>query len=153
MTDHLPLTQYSIMTSVSVAGEPPERHFGVPPASLATVTASYFETLGIAVKQGRALTVEDEAAGGVVVNERFARDYFPGTSAVGRRLNRFSGGPGSVEIVGVVADTRQDGFDRDVMSEIHTLRAEHVPDFFSTAIRFEGDSGSMARAQRVSWVA
>lgn len=151
MTDHLPLTTYSIMTSVSVAGEPREKFRGKPAVSVAAITENYFDTLGIAVKRGRGLTVADQAPRNIVVNERFAREYFPGESAVGKRLNDFEEhlhGPGVLTIVGVVADTRQDGFDGGVTPEIYVLSMERAPDFFSTAIQFAGDPATLSRAVR-----
>jgi predicted permease len=69
----------------------------------------YFETLGIAVKAGRAIEARDRAGAGqvVVVSETFAHTFFDGT-AVGRRF-RWAGSsvkdPG-VEIIGIVSDIK-----------------------------------------------
>jgi putative ABC transport system permease protein len=150
-TDHLPLTSYSLMTSVSVAGEPREKFRGKPAVSVAAITENYFETLGVAVKQGRGLTLADQTPRNIVVNERFAREYFPGESAVGKRLNDFEEhlhGPGVLTIVGVMADMRQDGFDGGVTPEIYALSMERAPEFFSTAIKFTGDAATLSRAVR-----
>jgi predicted permease len=52
------------------------------------VTPGYFSTIGATILEGRALTDEDAVPGGtaVVVNESFARKFFPGEDAVGRRI-------------------------------------------------------------------
>ena len=69
----------------------------------------YFETLGIAVKAGRAIEARDRkgTAHVAVVSETFARTFFDGT-AVGRRF-RWAGSsandPG-VEIIGLVSDIK-----------------------------------------------
>ena len=69
----------------------------------------YFETLGIAVKAGRAIEARDRkgAAQVAVVSEAFARTFFDGT-AVGRRF-RWAGSsandPG-VEIIGLASDIK-----------------------------------------------
>lgn len=77
------------------------------------VSSHYFEAMGTLIKDGRA--IEDSDIEGrtpvVVVNEAFARRYYPGTSAVGGRF-RIRGLDASdpprpwSTIVGVVADVR-----------------------------------------------
>jgi len=148
MTDHLPLTQFSTMTAASVAGEPRERYANRPPVSLAAVTDNYFNTLGVVVKEGRGFTAADHSQRHVVVNERFAREYFPGVSPLGRQLNDFAGDGGPHTIVGVVADVRQDGFDAQVTPEIYTPSLDQHPDLVSTAMKCAGDPLTLARAVR-----
>jgi putative ABC transport system permease protein len=48
----------------------------------------YFETLGLPLRRGRGLTRDDSRPGqeAIVVNERFAAQYFPGVDPVGRRV-------------------------------------------------------------------
>ncbi|MBX3747541.1 MAG: ABC transporter permease [Verrucomicrobiae bacterium] len=148
MTDHLPLTHFSMMTEVSVAGEPRERYANRPPVSLAAVTDTYFDTLGIVLKEGRAFTAADPSQRNVVVNERFAREYFPGASPVGRLLNDFAGVAGPHTIIGVVADVRQDGYGGQVTPEIYTPSLDQHPNLVSTAMRCAGDPLALARAVR-----
>jgi predicted permease len=68
-----------------------------------TVDEGYFQTLGIALLRGRAFLPTDTADGPrvAVVNDHFARHYWPGGDAVGKhiRLDSATGTP--VEIVGV----------------------------------------------------
>jgi len=69
------------------------------------VGAGFFETLGIALLQGRALRREDERADArtVVVNEAMARNEWPGKRAVGQVLDT---GTERYEVVGVVRNIR-----------------------------------------------
>jgi putative ABC transport system permease protein len=48
----------------------------------------YFETLGLPLRRGRGLTRDDARPGqeAIVVNERFAAQYFPGVDPIGRRV-------------------------------------------------------------------
>jgi len=69
------------------------------------VTPGYLESLGFALRRGRAINGDDraEAERVVVINEAFARSYFPGVDPIGRSIGV------DVErrrsrIVGVVAD-------------------------------------------------
>ncbi|HWI17329.1 MAG TPA: ABC transporter permease [Vicinamibacterales bacterium] len=60
----------------------------LPQAYSVTVGPRIFDTLGLAVTQGRALSAHDGLPGqeGVVVNARFASRFFPGEDALGRRI-------------------------------------------------------------------
>ena len=74
------------------------------------VRRCYFKTMGIPVLAGREFTAADEASKVryAVVNERFAKHYYGGRAAVGRRLG-MGGNPGTrtdIEIIGVVKDTK-----------------------------------------------
>jgi predicted permease len=73
------------------------------------VGPGFFETVGMPVLSGREFGVHDTANSPrvAVVNEAFARRFFGGTAATGRRIG--DGGPGSsagIEIVGVVANAK-----------------------------------------------
>jgi len=72
-------------------------------------TGRYFETVGIRMAAGRAISADDVASSQkvVVINQAIARHYFPKGDAVGRSLNiEDSGEPGLWQIVGVAEDTK-----------------------------------------------
>jgi predicted permease len=75
---------------------------------LHAVTPGYFETLGVPVIRGRALTATDRRGGApvAVVNQALAERLWPAGDAVGARI-QFAEGQPWIEIVGVVGDTRQ----------------------------------------------
>ncbi len=81
------------------------------------VDQDYFRTLRIPLLQGRAFS-EHDTAGSVpvaIVSESLARNYWPGESAIGKRIKpRLADGPWCV-VVGVAADVRHWG--ADVVSE------------------------------------
>ena len=75
-----------------------------------------FSVTGIRIVQGRVFTPYDALVGGddpteVVVNERFARQFFPGGAAIGGRIRR-GGGPWAT-IVGVASDITIPGAGRE----------------------------------------
>ncbi len=79
-------------------------HFGL--------TRDYFRAMGMTLRQGRYFTDQDiEGAPEVlIVNETFAKRYWPGENPIGRRLRLRDGvvdKERSLEVVGVVADVRQ----------------------------------------------
>ena len=79
-----------------------------PIANVSYVTSGFFETFGIRVLQGRGVEERDrnDAMAVAVVNDAFARFYFPQQSAVGHRLIF---GRTAIEIVGVSHDVQQGG--------------------------------------------
>ena len=92
------------------------------------VGADYFRTLGIEVRGGREFTLADEGSSGGVVNviidEPLARRLFPGENPIGRRLQFGADDDGAasdkpMEIVGLVAPTRHDMFEREPEPHIY----------------------------------
>ena len=97
-------------TSFFLEGHPvPRAQSDTPTTWYRLVSAGYFDAMGIALRRGRVFASR-EAAPSVVVNETFARTYFPGGDPIGRRL-RFSrdGDDPWFTIVGVVADVKTRG--------------------------------------------
>ncbi|HSK11526.1 MAG TPA: ABC transporter permease [Vicinamibacterales bacterium] len=77
------------------------------------VSPGYFATMKVPFLEGRDFRRGDarEDATVAIVNRRFAEHFFPGRSAVGKRIG-FGGGPGTkltIEIVGVVGDMLYEG--------------------------------------------
>jgi predicted permease len=82
-------------------------------AFMNSISPGYFETMGVVIKEGRDFDRRDvkDKSKVAIVNERFARHFFGGKSAIGRHIGQ-GGGPGTkldIEIVGVVADTLNEG--------------------------------------------
>jgi predicted permease len=73
----------------------------------------YFETMHIPLLEGRDFRQSDvvKDATVAIVNKRFADHFFPGKSAVGKRLGRGGGNNAklTIEIIGVVADSLYEG--------------------------------------------
>jgi macrolide transport system ATP-binding/permease protein len=76
--------------------------------STVLVDEGYFDTTGIRIVEGRAFraTDADESPAVTIVNQRFAARYWPGQSAIGKRVHLRGNMPRTLEIVGVAADSR-----------------------------------------------
>jgi len=85
-------------------GQPFTRGGDLPQVSYGRVWPRYFETMGVPLLQGRDFTMRDdkEESRVAVVNETFARRFWPGQNPVGKRLRQ--GGPDNpfFEVIGVV---------------------------------------------------
>jgi putative ABC transport system permease protein len=81
-----------------------------PIAEINVVTPDYFQTMGVAIRRGRAFTNRDDrnAPPVAIVTESFAKQYFPGEDPVGKRITPNGsvdpGKPPVREIVGIIAD-------------------------------------------------
>jgi putative ABC transport system permease protein len=157
-TDSLPLTDFSRIGVADVEGRPPidfrtAKREDVIPLSRPTVTVSYFDAMGIPLKSGRTFTSQDArpTGGSVVVNESFAKQYFPGESAIGKRI-RLAAGPGKTArwqtVVGVVRDVRQSGLAGDVLPEVYSPDLDDSGDALSFVIRVNGERAGMMSAVR-----
>jgi putative ABC transport system permease protein len=70
------------------------------------ITADYFKTMRITIKQGRTFTQQEVEQGGnvLLVDEQLARRFWPRGDALGRHIKYDAHGP--QEIIGIVGDVR-----------------------------------------------
>lgn len=70
------------------------------------VATDYFKTMGMTVVAGREFTDQDKdgAPRAAIINETFARRYWPGQDALGKHITIGGSRRGPLEIVGVVKD-------------------------------------------------
>jgi len=78
---------------------------------LSQIGPGYFATLGIPIIAGRAFTAQDEgpAKNNAVINESFAREYFPGRDPIGQRfglVNDMTPASPDTEVIGVIPDRK-----------------------------------------------
>ncbi len=152
------LSRLPASAGISIEGRPPlpanARNIPVPYDS---VTPGYFSTLQIPLRRGRMFTPADAAQSQqvVMVNEAFVRRFFPGEDPVGRRVTfEDPSQPGTrwQTIVGVVADTKRGGFEREPWAETYfPMRQAPDPRAF-VLLRTDGDPIALiAAAQAAVW--
>jgi predicted permease len=131
------------MTAISTNATPPsngnQTHFEIAgrpssteqPARLNLVSPEYFPALRISMEQGRIWnqTENHNAAPLVVVNQTFARRYFPSGDAIGHSIKfpevrdeppfnlAATGANGNLLIVGIIQDKLDDGLAKPVLPE------------------------------------
>lgn len=116
--------------------------------SLVSVSPTYFETLGAAVKRGRSFDARDGLPGSeaVIVNERFAAEYWPGQDPVGKRI-RFTAESNApwLRVVGVIPQ-----INREIERNANVESIVYVP-FRQLPVRFASRwYGRMSRPHRWS---
>jgi putative ABC transport system permease protein len=131
------------------------KRWGIPmhgQASLQTVSQGYFAALGMPLIRGRVFDDRDRAGAPMlaVVNDAMARKFFPSEDPIGRRIAVDSGTSflRRMTIVGVVADARLDGMDKEALPEVFAAMAQ-VPTADAWIVaRARGNADSIANALR-----
>lgn len=113
-----------------------------PDAEYRTVSRSYFETMGIRLREGRLFDRTDRAdsPGVVIVNRALAEHYWPGGSPVGRRLTLEDPASGKwLTVIGVVDDVRGSGVRTDPKPMIYRLFEQAPQRFMTVVLRTRGE--------------
>jgi macrolide transport system ATP-binding/permease protein len=110
------------------------------------VNASYLPTLKATLMRGRFFTEADDASrpGVAVVNQTFARKYFPDQDPIGQRIANDEGGRASVwEIVGVIDDIREGPLDVEIAPTEYFPINQTGDHFFTLVVRSRQDAGAL----------
>jgi predicted permease len=106
-----PLSGTDPSTPIDIEGKTPAPVQGEVVTRYRAVGKDYFRTLGIPVLQGSTFDERDTVNSSpvAIVSESLARKYWPGESAVGKRIKPRIAGSSWCMVVGVVADVRHWG--------------------------------------------
>uniref|UniRef100_Q01P15 Permease n=1 Tax=Solibacter usitatus (strain Ellin6076) TaxID=234267 RepID=Q01P15_SOLUE len=114
------------------------------------VDAGYFRTMKVEILSGRAFTDDDRAGSRrvAIVNQQFAKKYWPGQEAIGKRIRLGNADGPAAEVVGV-AKTGHYLSVSETPSPYVYLAYEQSPRMRMTLIvQSSGDAGGMAAALR-----
>jgi predicted permease len=157
---NLPLGGARGRTSFTIEGRSADAR-DVPAAEIAFASEGYFRALGIELMQGRLFDDHDDthAPGAIVVSESFARLFFGGASAVGKRIAmgatlRPAGGPlqpapvNWLTIVGVVRDVKTDRIDTIPAPMLYRSIRQASNLTLSLVVRASGDPAALGESIR-----
>ena len=111
----------------TVEGEPLATGETDPEVGIRTVSADYFDVLGVPLLAGRGFAPADDATAPpvVLVNQALAERYFPERGPLGRRIAfAFFRNAQPLEIVGIVGDERFAGPDQPVAPVLYFCYAQ-----------------------------
>jgi len=142
--------KFSISTSFTRQGE--SDNADTPSAGMRIITPDYFKTMRIPLVGGRLFDRHDDEHGAevVIVNQRAARLFWPGSKPLGQQVHlgvRLVSGvrSGQKTIVGIVGDVKYGSLDREAPPEIYLPYAQHQVDTVTIAVRTAaGDPMTMA---------
>ncbi|MEK6410278.1 MAG: ABC transporter permease [Acidobacteriota bacterium] len=106
ISNFVPLTMNMSYNGIFVEGAPPERGANIPQAMTSSASPGFIPALGAELLEGRDFTEQDgdTKPRAAIVNESFARRFWPGQSAVGKRFS-YEGAAGPwIEVIGLMRD-------------------------------------------------
>ncbi len=155
-----PLVGVCASNAFMLADRPVATVADLPTAASNIVVPGYFEAIQAALVEGRFFTESDnrQSRKVAIVNQSFARRYWPQGSALGRQIKE--GGPERNEpyreVVGVVADIKQSGMDRDPGPEVFfpVMQFPFAPwdslQAMTFVVRTKGDPVALAGAAKAA---
>jgi putative ABC transport system permease protein len=149
-----PLRGWNTDTDFLVAGRAELTAANAPKADWRAVTTGYFRTLGIPLVQGRSFTEVEQQIGApvAVVNQALAQRFWPGESAIGKRLKQLVTGIDLpwLSVIGVVGDVRNVSLGNAATPAIYT-QTYWFPTV-SLGVRTAGEPAALADpVRRVIW--
>jgi putative ABC transport system permease protein len=155
MTTNIPLERETAYDAIfDVEGRPASNPNDVPITSHRVVTPGYLETLGVTLTKGRLIDKNDRAdtLPVVVVSEEFARQAWPRTDPIGKRVRRVR--PGQtfpwMTVVGVVKNVKEDLFNYRINRPVWYVPYAQVDNNFplNLVVRSRTDPTSLTAALR-----
>jgi putative ABC transport system permease protein len=129
---------------------PPDLPRGQRPVAVwNSISPAYFQTLGIPLLRGRAFTDADgeNSADVIIISESMAKNYWPHEDPVGHHI-QVARQKAPSEIVGVVADVRNQGVGADPMNELYTPLPQRPWATMAVVVKTAGDPMQIISAVR-----
>jgi macrolide transport system ATP-binding/permease protein len=116
-------------------------------SAMDTIDEGYFETMAIPILRGRGFLASDgaEAPRVAVVSDQFAKHYWPGADAVGKRIRLENRAGTPVEIVGVAQSIKYESFAK-AMDFVYLPLAQHPVPRMTLMLRSSGDPLQLVQA-------
>jgi predicted permease len=153
ISDAVPLDGTGNNFSFTVRGRSYARSSDQPSAETRVVTPDVFKTLGIPLLRGRAFDVTDDptAPHVFVVNEAFAKRFFPNEDVVGQAIRVGWGrDPKTVanDIIGVVGSVRGEELGEDPLPTVYASYAQYPAQVVTLLVRTSASPASLAGSVR-----
>jgi putative ABC transport system permease protein len=159
--NHLPMAGDLWGWSFAIEGRPRPRPGDEPWATYRVAMPGYFETMRLPVVRGRAIAESDDvsAPGAVLINERAAKEFWPGEDPIGShitfddldKVNR----PTWLTVIGVVKNAKQSDWAADADPEAYLAALQnrdflggpgsHIA-YLTLVLRTNGDPAALATA-------
>jgi predicted permease len=149
LAQHVPFTYNTPLRDVFPDVPPADLTEGRLAVSHSKIGPGYLETMGIPIIGGRGFEPADDARSRrvVIVNEAFARRFWPGQDPLGRSI-RFSRDGPPVEVVGITPTGRYVMMSEEPRPYFYTPYAQEYGAPFSIVIRTDSEPSAVARAVR-----
>jgi macrolide transport system ATP-binding/permease protein len=138
----LPAQSWDSATWIRVVGKPIQgKHNEVPQRS---VNSTYFSTLGARLARGRYFTATEDVTTtqAAIINQSFAKRYFPGEDPIGKQLVYELGAQAPMQIVGVVEDVKEGQIDTADRSVLYVPFVMYAGGACNVIVRASGDENA-----------
>ncbi len=148
-TDILPLAGDNIILTFEQIGKPPaagdKQH-----AAVRMITPGYFKSLHIELKRGRNFEDRDNAAAKrvAIISETMAREFYRNEDPIGQKIT--VGDPKPVEIVGIVADVRDQQLTQKGTPTIYEAKLQNAGTTLAFTLHTSGDPSSLISGARAA---
>ncbi len=142
VSNYVPLSLGLSNNSIYVEGREPSRGGNTPLSMNSSAGVGFFEALGVRLIEGRDFAeTDDETKPRVaVINQAFARRFWPDEGAVGKRFS-FQGPEGPwIEVIGIVQDGKYFSLSEDPQSFVYTAMKQAGGNSLTLIARTSGDA-------------
>jgi len=148
LTARPPLGSNQLGKGVFIQGDEPKNANQAPIVLTTSISLDYFRTMETRLLQGRDFTAQDVAQSPpvAIVNEAFARRFWPGENPIGKRFNFTTGN--WIEIVGVAQDGKYSSVDEKPESFVYLPLAQNYEGQVTLIARGAGDPNLLTAAIR-----
>jgi predicted permease len=149
--NQLPLAGGNVNGGIDIEGRTFAQNSG-PVADKRITSPGYFHAMHIPVLRGREFTDADtsNAPHVAIINESFARKYFPGMDPIGQHIAFNWDITGIQEIVGIVGDVKHDSLASPNNSEVYVCYTQRPDAGYSFVVRTKSDPAAMISSVRSS---
>src|SRR2546423_853643 len=149
LVDNIPLSLNYNSATIYLEGQPPTPSAQLPLAIPSSVSPDFFRAMGIPLR-GRDFTEQEEKIEHrvAIVNETFARKFFAGQEAIGKRFN-FSGPDKPFwEIIGVCGDGKYNSLGEDPKAALFRPQLRDYSTAVSMVARTKSDPKTVLTAMQ-----
>src|SRR5262245_32608924 len=149
LSNFVPLSLNLNNGAIYVEGQPEQRGLNTPIASTSNASPGFIAALGTRLLEGRDFTEQDGESKRVsLVNEFFARRFWPGQSAIGKRFSTESSSGPWIEVVGIIQDGKYFSLGEDATPFIYRNLLPQDGNFLTMVVRTTGEQQSVMAAIR-----
>ncbi len=129
-----------------IEGQLPERNASAPRAMTSRISPGYFQAIGTRLVQGRDFTEQDDenAPPVAIINETFARRFWPGQDALGKRFSQSSPQAPLLQVIGVVQDGKYAGLNEEAQPYVCRPMVQAFAGSTTVIVRTAGDPQKLA---------
>jgi macrolide transport system ATP-binding/permease protein len=150
ITTDIPVSHWGDTTWLRILGRPWHgEHNDIPERD---VNPEYFMTLGAKLLRGRDFAEGEDASKPhvAIINQAFAKEYFPGEDPIGRQLSHVAVVPDPIEIVGIVEDIKEGQLDTANRSTVYIPFEQSPSNYYNVVVRTSQAEQSLLPAMRAA---